>query len=160
MIKKVYWDVTERPGSIGIIGQDIEMIPAGATVSAMSIREKNTDYQIFADQHDIRFIFDDDIPSIDFYPVPRVDVFATDSAGGLLGTVGETIDLNAATPICHIDQSGTCSWVADSLSELLKLLASGRSWKTAMAPYCGVVFYKSIQDARQALDFISLPCSG
>lgn len=38
----------------------------------------------------MRFIFDDDIPQIDFYTV----LFAKDSFGGLFGTVGQTTDIH------------------------------------------------------------------
>lgn len=135
------------------------VIPAGTTVYAMAIQDKNAEYQKYADECDIHFIFEDNFPIIDFYTVPWVDVFATDSLGGLLGTVGNRTDLDAAAPICHIDKTGTCSLVADNLRNLLQLLVLGQKWKTIMTHYDSVVFYKSREDAQQALDFLSLPPS-
>ena len=43
-MKKVYLDMSESPGCIGAIAGEDEVIPAGATVNAMSIRNKNTEY--------------------------------------------------------------------------------------------------------------------
>lgn len=51
----------------------------GTTLYPMSVKDKNTEYQRYADTYDLKFIFDDDIPQIDFYTVPRVDIFAKDS---------------------------------------------------------------------------------
>lgn len=142
---------------IGFIAMDAEVIPAGVTVYAMDIRDKNSDYQKYADEYDIHFIFEDNVPPINFYTVPRVDIFATDGSGGLLGTVGATTDLDAAAPICHIAQNGACSLIADSLSALLQSLVPGGDWKAAITPCNGVTFYKSREEAQRTLDFLSLP---
>ncbi len=80
-MKKVYWDMLENKECIAVFAADTEVVPAGATLYSMSVKEKNAEYQKYADAYDLRFIFDDDIPLIDFYPVPRVDIFAQDSLG-------------------------------------------------------------------------------
>lgn len=157
-MKKIYFDMSDNTGCIGFIAKDVKVIPAGTTIYAMDIQDKN-DYRKYADECDIHFIFEDNTPVIDFYSVPMVDVFATDCLGGLFGTIGNRTDLDVAAPICYIDKTGLCSLVADSLRNFSQLLALGQKWKTIMTPYNGVIFYKSREEARRMLDFISLPLS-
>lgn len=156
-MQKNYFDMSDNTGCIGFIATDVEVIPAGTTVYTMAIQDKNAEYQKYSNECDIHFVFEDNIPIIDFYTVPWVDVFAIDSLGGLLGTIGNRTDLDAAAPICYINKTGTCSLVADNLRNLLQLLVRGNKWKTIMTPYDGVVFYKSREEAQRALDFLSLP---
>lgn len=43
---------------------------------------KDDTYTMLADLYDIRFIFESNIPIVNFYTVPRIDIFATDSNNG------------------------------------------------------------------------------
>lgn len=155
-MQKYYYDLSGSAGCIGIFARDTEVIPAGVTVYAMSSRDKNAEYQRYADEYDIHFIFEDHVPAINFYTVPQADIFAVDSSGGLFATIGATTDLDSDAPICYIT-NGVCSRIATNLRDLLQLLASGRSWKSATTSYNSITFYKSVDEARQALDFIDLP---
>ena len=100
-VNKVYLDVTKRENCPAIcIGiKDTEVIKSGITVYHMDLNDKNETYQQYADDYDIHFIFDGYIPKLSFYTVPQVDVFATDSEGGLIGTVGSFTDLQSDLPI-------------------------------------------------------------
>ena len=44
-MKKMYLDVTEIDGCIGIFAKDVEIQNAGTTVYSMSVRHKNEEYQ-------------------------------------------------------------------------------------------------------------------
>lgn len=74
-MKKLYWDVSESEGCIGYIGvsaKDTEVVSAGTTLYLMSVKDKNTEYQRYADTYDLKFIFDDDIPQIGFIRFPEL----------------------------------------------------------------------------------------
>lgn len=66
-MKKVYYDVCGANGCAAIFPKEIEVIPAGTTLYSMNVKNKNMEYQKYADVYDLRFIFDDDIPQISFY---------------------------------------------------------------------------------------------
>ncbi len=158
-MKKLYWDVSESEGCIGYIGvsaKDTEVVSAGTTLYPMSVKDKNTEYQRYADTYDLKFIFDDDIPQIGFYTVPRVGIFAKDSLGGLFGTIGKTTDIDDAAPICYINKSKESFSIADSLKVFLKMLASEYDWRTNMTPNHNIVFYKSKVDAENSLEFLKI----
>ena len=102
-MRKVYLDTTQANMCISIYVNDAEVVQAGASVNVMSVKHKNSEYQKYAEEYDIHFIFADDVPKVDFYTVPMVDIFAVDSAGGYIGSVGQSADLEADIPICYID---------------------------------------------------------
>ncbi|WP_245975473.1 hypothetical protein [Oceanobacillus chungangensis] len=74
----------------------------------MSVYHKNEEYQKYANDYDIQFIFDDDIPHLEFNTVPYVDIMAIDSNGGFIGTVGQQCDLESDAPICYINRDLEC----------------------------------------------------
>ena len=119
----------------------------------MHSNEKNETYQQYADDYDIHFIFDDDIPKLSLYTVPQVDVFAIDSEGGLIGTVGSFTDLQGDLPICYINKNKECFLIANSGKEFLETTSN---WKSNLKPYNGVVFYESKLEAEKELRFINI----
>ena len=154
-MNKVYLDVTTRENCPAIcIGiKDTEVIKSGSTVYHMDLNDKNETYQQYADEYDIHFIFDDDIPKLSFYTVPQVDVFATDSEGGLIGTVGSFTDLQSDLPICYINKDKECFLIANNGKELLDIT---NNWKNNLKPYNEVVFYESKLEAEKELRFINI----
>lgn len=150
-MNKVYVDVTELDKCVCIAIKDKEVIKAGSTVYSMSSNEKNENYQQYADNYDIHFIFDDDIPELSFYTVPQVDVFATDSENGLIGTVGSMTDLESDSPICYINKNKKCFFIANNLKEFLERTDN---WKNNLKSYNEVVFYESKLEAEKELRFI------
>ena len=103
--------------------------------------------------YDIHFIFYDDTIKLSFYTVPQVDVFATDSEGGLIGTVGSFTDLQSDLPICYINKNKECFLVANSGKEFLE---TTKSWKNNLKPYNEVIFYESKLEAEKELRFINI----
>lgn len=154
-MNKVYLDLKKRENcpAICVGTKDTEVIKAGTTVYHMSLNEKNQTYQQYADEYDIHFIFDDDIPKLLFYAVPQVDVFATDSEGGLIGTVGSMTDLQRHLPICYIDKNRKCFLIANSGKEFLE---KTNNWKNTLEPYNEIVFYESKLEAEKELRFIDI----
>ncbi len=151
--KKVYLDMTEMKSCTSVWMKDAEIIPAGATVYSMPSKHKNEEYERFAREYDIHFIFDDNIPVIDFYTIPRVDIFATDSEGGYMGTVGQMTDLEGDAPICYIDRKRKCYLICKSGKDFLQ---KASSWKISMELYTEVEFYPSKAEAMNDNDFLDL----
>ena len=65
-MKKVYIDKSSVPGPTDIWIKDAKAIWAGAVISSMSVKQKNEDYKKIALGHDVHFIFDDEIPFVEF----------------------------------------------------------------------------------------------
>lgn len=154
-MNKVYLDVTKRKNCPAIcIGiKDTKVIKSGITVYHMDSKDKNETYQQYADEYDIHFIFDNDIIKLSFYTVPQVDVFATDSEGGLIGTVGSFTDLQRNFPICYINKNKECFLIANSGKEFLEI---NKNWKNNLKPYNEVIFYESKLEAEKELRFIDI----
>lgn len=152
-MRKVFLDRTENKGPISVFIKDVEVIPAGTTIYSMSEKSRNDEYQRYADEYDMRFIFDDDIPEINFYAVPQIDIFAKDSKGGFWGTLGSVTDFEEKLPICYIDRERNCFCAAGSGQEFLKSLKEN---KIELKPEEGVVFYDSKAVAERELEFIKL----
>lgn len=152
-MRKIFLDRTENKACVSVFVRDAEVIPAGSTVYSMSVKDKNEEYQRYADEYDVRFIFDDDVPEIDFYTVPWIDLFARDSKGGFWGTIGTMTAFDENAPICYIDSDHRCFRAADSGQEFLKDL---RENKIELKREDSVVFYKSLEDAENELEFVKL----
>lgn len=152
-MKIVYLDETKLQFQCAVFVNDAELISAGATVYAMPVSDKNSTYERYAAQYDIHFIFEDRVPQIDFYPVPHVDIFATDSRGGYLATIGQTTDMDSEAPICYIDQNKTCFLLVAHSHEFLQ---RAENWRKKLRPYDGMVFYPSQQAAERELEFLDL----
>lgn len=149
---KLYLDMTEKP-CISIYIKDAEVIPAGTTVYSMPVKDKNDKYNSLAAKYDIHFIFDDHIPAIDFYSIPHIDIMATDSSGGFLGTLGEISDLNGKAQICYIDHDRNCFIAASNFKELLDHLSD---WKERIIPCGEIEIFDSKEQAMERHKFIEI----
>lgn len=150
-MRKVYLDITQASMCISVCVKDAEVIFAGTTVSSMSVRQKNTEYQRFAEEYDIHFIFDDKVPKVDFYTVPMVEIFAEDSQGGYLGSLGQPVNLQEDIPICYIDKDRKCYLIAENGRDFL---AKVSDWKSGMVLYQEVEFFDSKEDAQKKYEFL------
>lgn len=150
-MKKVYIDKTITTGCTGFYIKDTEVIPAGTTVYSMSVKDKNEEYLKYEKNYDICFIFDDDIPEIDFYAVPMIDIFAKDHNGGFFGTAGEMTDLESEAPICYIDSDRNCFIAADNGRDFIKNAAY---WKQNLVPDRKNEFFASREEAEKKYEFI------
>ena len=150
-MKKLYLDETQAHECMSIFIKDAEIIHAGTTIYSMSVKDKNAEYERYADEYDIHFIFDDDIPHIDFYTIPQVDIMATDSQGGFIGTIGQMTDFESDARICYIDKDCNCYLVAENGQDFLKCAPM---WKSSLKEYNGVTFYNSKSDAEKDVEFV------
>lgn len=153
-MKKIYFDKAENPCT-SVFVKGAEVIPAGSTIYGMPVKEKNAEYERIADKYDIHFIFDDDIPQIDFYTVPWIDIMAADSCGGYIGTVGESCGMDSHAPICYIDKKRKCYIIADNFKDLMGHFSV---WKKRKKLYNEVQIFNSRYEAMKRLEFINISC--
>ena len=152
-MKKVYIDKSSVPGPTSIWIKDAKVILAGAVISSMSIKHKNEDYKKIALEHDVHFIFDDEIPVVDFYTVPLVDIFAMDSTGGYIGSIGEAAYFGSNATICYISPQKECFFIAKNFSEFINHL---NIWNEHMVPYNELEFFCSKEDAENKYEFLDM----
>ena len=152
-MKKVYIDKSSVPGPTSIWIKDSEVIWADAAISSMSIKHKNEDYKKIALEHDVHFIFDDEIPVVDFYTVPLVDIFAMDSTGGYIGSIGEAAYFGSNAIICYISPQKECFFIAKNFLEFINHL---NGWKENMIPYNEVEFFSSKEEAEKKYEFLDM----
>lgn len=145
-MKKIYVDISQLDKAIGLFvnNEEIELIPTGSNISIMPIEDQNEEYQQYAHDYDIHFIFDDDRPKIDFYSVPYMDIIARDSDGGYIGTLGQTCDLRNEAPICYINKDRKCYFIALNKQDFLEKISH---WKTCLKPFEDIKIYKSKDEA-------------
>lgn len=67
-MKKRYLDLTNQADCISIFVKDTQIIPAGTTLSSMPVRHKNAEYDRYARDYDIHFLFEDHLPQPIFTP--------------------------------------------------------------------------------------------
>lgn len=144
-----YLDLTNTEGCIGFIPENGEtVICTGVSFHSMPLSVKKKEgkaYAAFARDYGISFLFDDDIPAIDFYSVPRVDIAAVDRDGGFIASVGEPFSLHHRVPLIYISKERKAYLITSDSTDFLPLAAH---WKDHLQPYDGVALYASREDAR------------
>ena len=151
-MKTVYYDMNDiTAGAVGIFLRDARVMPAGVTICAMPVQEKGeAGYAEFASK-DVHFIFEDEQPEIDFYALPRLDVFAR-TANGLLATLGESSDVEGEAPIVLIDAQKNVFRAARNMMDLL----TSTNWKDGVAPETEVRLYDDRAAAEADAEFVGV----
>ena len=152
-MKKVYIDRNSVLGPTSVWIKDAEVLWAGAVLSSMSVKHKNEDYKKITSKHDVHFIFDDEIPVVDFYTVPLVDIFAMDSTGGYIGSIGEAAYFGSNATVCYISPQKECFFIAKNFSEFINHL---NVWNEHMVPYNELEFFCSKEDAENKYEFLDM----
>lgn len=80
-----------------------------------------------------------------------VEIFAIDSAGGYIGSVGQSTDLQEDIPICYIDTDKRCYLIAENGREFLKKV---HQWKEHRIPYTNIEFFESFKEAQEKFEFL------
>ncbi len=157
-MEKVYVDMSQVEGAcIGVFVSGKEVVPAGTTIYSMSVEDKSEEYQRYADEYNIHFIFDDKLLNIDFFTVPWIDIVAWDSDGGYIGTVGGTTDMESDLPICYIDKDRKIYLLASDLKEFLK---NCENWKVKLKPCGEIEIFTSKEEASKKYNFITCNSPG
>ena len=148
----VYYDMSDvTAGAVGVFVRDAKVLPAGTTICTMPVQEKaEAGYAEFA-KKDVYFIFEDDVPKINFFDVPRVDVFARTSVG-LLACLGESADVDSDAPIVLIDDELNVRRAAKNMMDML----TSSNWKDCIGEENGVKLYLDREAAMAELEFVDI----
>ena len=145
-----YLDMTQTAGCVAIIPENGEtVVLTGVSVYSMplSVKRKESEiYDDFAQKYGIHFIFDDCIPEIDFYAIPKIEIAATDNDGGFIASVGESFSLRDSVPLVYISVDRKTYLITEDSSEFLSIASE---WKKKLTPYDGIALYASKEDARK-----------
>lgn len=151
-MRTVYYDMNDiGVGAVGVFLRDAKVMPAGVTVTAAPVRERGEAAYAEYAQKDVHFIFSDDVPAIDFYPLPRLDVFAR-TADGLLATLGESSDVDGEAPIVLIDSEKRVYRAAKHMMDLL----TSSNWKDGICSETGVKLYADRAAAEAENEFVDI----
>lgn len=135
---KIYIDTEQQLSNNGATGFFLlnkdgirpEIINAGKYVLSMPKSDKALSYQILTNEYDVNFIFDDNIPILNFYPVPQLLIFATDSFGGCFVSTNVTADIaQKKAPIFYLDQDFKVYYLSPNLKSFLELVIFNPLWK-------------------------------
>ena len=149
-------DFSGIEGAVGFISDGEPVIPVGVSINAMpmSVKKKEWElYQQFAKDNDVLFLFEDNVPIVDFYAVPRVDIAATCSDGGLIASVGEAFDLHSNIPLIYISPTQECFLITEDATRFLSIAAE---WKTRLTPYHEVKLYPSKAAAMEEFPIVNI----
>lgn len=134
MKKQVYIDreCPENQGiSYAVLEQEkpIPVIYAGKVMNPMPVTDrKEKSYHILAKYYDIHFIFEDQAPAPEFYPVPSLELFAFDSEDGYFGATSFP-ELDGKAPVYYIDHALHCYYLGGNLREFLSMAVFYPDWK-------------------------------
>lgn len=127
-MRKVYLDTTQAEMCISVFVNDAEVILAGASVNAMSVKQKNSEYQRFA----------------------------IDSIGDYIGSIGQQTDLQEDIPICYIDADKNCYLIAENGKEFFKDVHQWREHLTLCIDIDFFKSFKAAREQYEFLDRVKL----
>lgn len=149
-MKKRYLDLTNQADCISIFVKDTQIIPAGTTLSSMPVRHKNAEYDRYARDYDIHFLFEDHLPQPNFYAVPRLDIFAHDGSGGYLCSLETAVDFQSDAKIIYVDAKRRCFLTAENGRDFLKNVTD---WRKQCQPFAGIILFPGIEEAKEHFEF-------
>lgn len=152
-----YLDMTNARECMSVLpdpGQ--KLVLTGVSIYSMPLSVKKKDgalYADFAKKYGIHFIFDDEKPVIDFYSVPRIEIGATDGAGGFIASVNEPFSLREATPLVYISPERNCFLITQDSSRFLSI---ADRWRSCLSPWAGIRLFASKAQAKEAFNIVDL----
>ena len=155
-MKKLYLDMNKLADdccavfAVDTAGTESELIPAGTTAFSMPVSCRNAEYQKWAEEYDIHFIFDDNYVTVDFYTIPHIVIFAADGQNGYLAAIGEDCGPDSDAPICYIDGNRNCFMAAGNFKDLMDKRIV---WKTQLQPCDKVLLFRSKEEAQKEYEF-------
>lgn len=150
-----YMDMTKAEGCFGVIPENGESIVfTGVSINSMPLSVKRKEGKLYADcakKYGVHFIFDDDIPDIDFYSVPRLDIGAKDDDGGFIASISEPFSLSDPISLIYISPDRHCYLITNDATEFLSIVSD---WKSRLVPFDGITLYASKDKAKEKYEII------
>lgn len=150
MNRRKYFDASVEEQTVSVIVDGVAVSPAGTTVYAMPVSDRNSEYVRIEEKYGLHFIFEDNIPKLDFYAVPLFDVMAVDDHGGFLGMVGGRCNLDDDRPIIYVSERMEAFELTFTAREFLTNISE---WNVGMKPSNALAIFSCKEDAEQVFDF-------
>ena len=152
-----YIDMTNVRECMSILPDPGEtVVLTGVSIYSMPLSVKRKEEKLYADfaqKYGIYFIFDDEKPEIDFYCVPRIEIGATDGAGGFIASVNGPFSLRESAPLVYISPDRQCFLITEDSSKLLSIVDH---WRTILTPWDGFRIFASKDQAREEFRIVDL----
>lgn len=148
----VYVDAVEN-NSLGIFIKDKnkKVMFAGTIIRRLDNKEKNHEIIKNAKENHINYIFEDTIISVDFYSVPRLNIFAFDDTG-YYGVTGDSF-IQGNEPVYYVDHHRECFKYANNLRDFIENMGQQ---KDHLEKVTDISFYDSKEQAKQELNFLKI----
>ena len=137
MNQRVLVDIEKSTdGCVGVFSRNERVVYAGKSVTALTDRESHqTVYRILAATFGVSFCQAQTAKDFPFYPVPMIEIFATDGRGGCFASVGGPCSLYEEEdfPIVYIASDQKSTLMAQGLRDFLSLCVFFPYWKAFLA---------------------------
>ena len=80
-----------------------------------------------------------------------MEIFAIDSAGGYIGSVGQSANFEGDIPICYVDAKKRCYLIATNGRDFLNNV---HQWKEKLTTYTGIELFDSFEMAQKKYEFL------
>lgn len=152
-METVYIDIEEE-NMLGFFIKDInkKVVLTGTTIERFNNQDKDTDIVKQAKDNYIDFIFEDTLLSVDFYCVPRFNIFAFDDHG-YYGMLGNYCDLDDDRPIYYVNHNKQCFKYAKNFQYFIEKMGQQ---KEHLEKYTDITFYDSKEEAKQEFNFLNI----
>lgn len=165
--KTLYIDVEELhqryEGAIGLCITDDsgkEQVPifTGKVILSMPVKDKQEKaYEILAEEYDVRFIFDNAIPELKFYPIPQLNIFAIDSLGGCFASTNAAVDVSQNNaPIYYVNKELQCYCLAENLLSFIHLIVFQPDWKKGLVKDGDLTMAPSLEGKEYLIDTLKI----
>ena len=122
-MEKVYIDVEAREKEPVIEEKEIILTGKGFDPFVMTCEENG--FTSLQRKRGISLIFEGNNPKLDFYPVPKLTLFAHDGAGGYFAHGGKDLD----SPIYFISKELECWTLAGDFRTFVQMVVFEPEWK-------------------------------
>lgn len=139
-------------------GKQMNITFAGKTILSMPAKDKSEKiFRILANDYDVHFIFDDNIPQIKFYPVPQLVIIAADSLNGYFCSTNPNVDISEEdSPIYYIDEKLNYYYLASSLQAFLNIIVFFPEWKEKLGLECNRTLPYELIEREYLIDMLHL----
>ncbi|MGM9916107.1 alpha-ribazole phosphatase [Anaerotignum sp.] len=121
--KRIYFDSEKLGKAPEIEGYDVSPAGKGFTPFVMTCEENG--FTSLQRKRGIFLIFEGNIPKLDFYPVPKLTLFAYDGEGGYFAHGGKDLD----SPIYFISKELECWALAGDFRTFVQMVVFEPEWK-------------------------------
>ncbi len=121
--KRIYFD-SEKIGKVPEI-EGYAVSPAGKGFAPFVMTCEENGFTSFQRKRGVYLIFEGNIPKLDFYPVPKLTLFAHDGEGGYFTHAGKGLD----SPIYYISKELECWALAGDFRTFVQTVVFEPDWK-------------------------------